>query len=553
MKRSLAILLCVFMAISLFAGCAGSGSSSSVTAAPSQAAAGSNAPAAGEPAATGTLISETPLELTMFMEMDAKATVVLRDYSEMAVFKQMAELTNITIKFIHPPAEQGKEQFNLMVASGDLPDMAFLDTSKLNGGLAQYLADDIIIAVNDYLESDMPNLSKFLEENPTHSKQAKLDDGTLAYLPMFTISDSIMVTTGMQIRTNWLENVGMSVPTTLDEWYEVLTAFKEKDANGNGDMNDEIPFVPRQGANAISDMMKFGLPYKVLGNDFFVVDDKIGYGPYSPELKEILTMLNKWYSEGLIDPDYLSTDAAGFEAKILNDIGGSYTGTVNGNMGKFLGLWESEHPDYEIKPIDPPKAPDGKIYGTDNKSYASVNGLIITSDNKHIPETLRYMDYLYGPEGYLLTNFGIEGESYTLVDGKPQFTDAVLNDPEGIPVINALHKYGYANSNGVCLQGEEAFMAAATYSAQIDAFRVFGNSDVIRIKPNGLSATVEESNTLARIVNDTKTYSDEMINKFIMGQESMDKYDAYVETLKNMKVEEAIAIQQAMYDRYLQR
>jgi putative aldouronate transport system substrate-binding protein len=106
----------------------------------------------------------------------------------------------------------------------------------------------------------------------------------------------------MQIRTNWLENLKLDPPETLDDWYKVLTAFKEQDANGNGDPNDEIPFVPRGGNNNLPDMMQFGLPYKVSGHDFYLYDGKIGYGPYAPELKDVRTLLNKWYNEGLIDP-----------------------------------------------------------------------------------------------------------------------------------------------------------------------------------------------------------------------------------------------------------
>ncbi len=74
-------------------------------------------------------------------------------------------------------------------------------------------------------------------------------------------------------------------------------------------------------------------------------------------------------------------------------------------------------------------------------------------------------------------------------------------------MINALHKYNYAVSQGVCLQGEEAFFAAATYPSQIEAYKVWGDSNIIRMNLNGLAPTVEESGTLAKIVNDTKTYS----------------------------------------------
>lgn len=107
-------------------------------------------------------------------------------------------------------------------------------------------ADGIIIELNDVIDQYMPNYKKLLEENPQVAKTLMDDEGRYLYFtpinPLVTDLEKASVTWwGLMMRKDWLENVGMEAPTTIDEWYDVLTAFKEGDPNGNSEQ-DEIPF-----------------------------------------------------------------------------------------------------------------------------------------------------------------------------------------------------------------------------------------------------------------------------------------------------------------------
>ena len=134
----------------------------------------------------------------------------------------------------------------------------------------------------------MPNYKKLLEENPQVAKTLMDDEGRYLYFtpinPLVTDLEKASVTWwGLMMRKDWLENVGMEAPTTIDEWYDVLTAFKEGDPNGNGEQ-DEIPFDAGSGGLLLF-MPAFGIT-----NGWYVNPEtgKVGYGQYSEEYKAYL-------------------------------------------------------------------------------------------------------------------------------------------------------------------------------------------------------------------------------------------------------------------------
>jgi putative aldouronate transport system substrate-binding protein len=263
-------------------------------------------------------------------------------------------------------------------------------------------------------------------------------------------------------------------------------------------------------------------------------------------------MLNKWYSEGLIDPDYLAVDRQNFESKAISNRVGAYFGMANGFMGKFQGIWEQDHPDYQLMPVPPAIAPDGKKYGLHVQSQIGNDGMAITTKNKYFKESITYFDYLYGEEGHMLAGYGIEGRSYEMVNGEPLFTDEILKNPDGIPPINALHKYNYSVGAGPCFQTEHIFSQMAQYPQVAATYQTWA-SDLVKLNLTNLSSTDEEGTQLAKIMGDINTYQEEMFHKFIMGQEPLSNYDAYVERIKSMDIDTAVQIYQNMLDRYLSK
>lgn len=484
-----------------------------------------------------------PVTLTYFWDMDPKASMSMKSYEEIACFKEAEKKTGVNIEWKHPPAGQASEQFNLMLASQDLPDLIYWSWRSISGGPAKAIEDGAIIKLNDLIDQYAPNFKSVLEENPEWKKQAVLDDGTLYMFPFIRGHKDLRLPDAFQMRKDWLDKLGLEVPKTIDDWYTVLTAFKENDMNNNGDPDDEIPFVSK-GLGAV---LNFSWAWGIR-KTFYMDGDKVKFGAIQPEYKDYLATMAKWYSEGLIDPDFAATDSTSFDAKVTGSLAGSYYGQIIGNMGRFTQSVREDLPEFELVGVPFPIGPAGKSYGSMN--YAVLDqGTAITTSCKHLKEATEYLDYGYGEEGHMVFNFGIEGESYTMEDGEPKYTDVVLNNPD-LPVANALIRYAMSISSGPFVQDVRYFWQNLTYPEQIEAVKTWSESCDPSLMLPPVTLTAEESQRQAAIMSEINTYVDEMTTKFIMGEESLDKFDQFVDQIKKMNIDEALKIQQAAVDRY---
>jgi len=178
-------------------------------------------------------------------------------------------------------------------------------------------------------------------------------------------------------------------------------------------------------------------------------------------------------------------------------------------------------------------------------------GAAISKKNKNVVETVKWLDYKYGQQGSMLFNFGVEGKSYTMVNGFPTYTDDVMKNKDGLAFGVALTKY--AIPFGAPISQDTRYMEQnAALPQQKEALQLWIQPDNKGWLPT-LSLTSEEASKFATIMNDVKTYNDEMFDKFIMGAEPIENFDKFVEKLNKMNVQDAIKIEQAAYERYLKR
>lgn len=498
-------------------------------------------------------ISEEPITITLLVGIDSgNANGVLDNMQDIEFFAEMERRTNVHLEILQASStNDAVTQFNLMVAGGNLPDVAFIKTSLLTGGVSSYVDEGTIIPLNDYMEY-APNLSKLFEEHPDWQKRISTTDGQIYGIPKIKQDGLPRITHGMQIRTDWLKNVGMEMPTTIDEWDAVLAAFMEQDANGDGDPNNEIPLGTisysslGQNRNLVS---LFALGYG-LNDTFAQKDNKVFFSPYEPEFKNVLTKLNEWYTKGYIDQDYLSLDEDAMNAKIMSNQVGAFAQTLGSGLSKFLSVWNSEGLPYDLAGVPYPIAPDSNKYMTYNVAQVIENATVITSANKHPKETVQYFDYLFSEEGTILLNYGIEGKSFEYgEDGKPHYTDEILNNPQGLAPANALYRYCFGLADFSGFQLAESYLSSIRWEQQKKAGKTF--MDGIPINLIGLQHTVEENEYINRVWGDIETYCIEMINKYIRGTESLDSFDDFRARLKDMGIEQVIAYKQAAYDRSL--
>lgn len=549
-RKPVAVLAAMATVASLLAGCGsktgGTSSTGGETKETSKAAEGSsNANAGGEvsyPLADGG-------ELTYWLQLNTNASANFTNLGETELGKALQEQTGITIKFQHPAAgaDQAKEQFNLIVADGNLPDIMEWQWVKMYpGGPEKAIKDGVIIPLNDIIDQYCPNLRKYLTENPDVDKMIKTDDGNYFAFPFIRGEDKLRYTVGGFIRKDWLDELGLEVPTTVDEWHTVLTAFKEKKGT-------EAPISFDWANFKQSNPIAFAYKVGAANSTWFILDDggKVAFAPAQAEYKDYLMTMNQWYQEGLIDKDIATLNGDQVTAKMTSDKSGASVGWAASRMQVFMTSAQKTNPDYLLVPTPIPTLEKGAApeYGYMENKFPDV-AAAITSSCKNVELAARLLDYGYSDAGHNLFNYGIEGVSYEMKDGKAVYSDLVMNNPDGWPLAQSLSKYIRANYNGPFVQDLnylEQYLQLPTVKDCPSVWEVpnAGKHTVPNITP-----TQEESKELATITNELNTYVDEMTLKFIFGTESFDKWDHYIQTLKDMRLDRALEIENAALARY---
>jgi putative aldouronate transport system substrate-binding protein len=516
---------------------------------PSTTPSATTAPPAGGPEPITLPIVKDRITLTTFCTFEPiKGGAAMNSYADVPAYKKMMELTNIEMKFVHPPVGQQNEQFNLMVSSGQYPDIIEWNWLAYPGGPEKAIQDKVIIPLNDEMARYAPNLTKILAETPEAHRQVLTDTKLLYGFPFLRLSEKWHVIYGFQANKAWLAKLGIKPPTTLDDWYKMLVAFRTRDPNGNGNPNDEIPFIS-QGLPRLYPLTgAFGISYT-----FYKIGDTVKFGPAQREYLDFLTLMNKWYNEKLLDPDFAVTDQHQFDAKVSGGIGGAWHNALSGGLGRLIQLSRQKDPGFSIEGLAFPIGPAGKPYDTELQRvmYFPGTAAAISTSSKHVKEAVKYLDYGYSPAGHLLMVFGIEGKSYTMVNGEPQFTDVITKNPT-LSRDQAIGQWSRGVSSPPLVFDDALFKGRIFLPEQLAAHALWSQGLTDRIMPP-VTPTPDEGRRFGSLMGNITTYVDEMTAKFIAGKEPLSNFDKYLDTLKQLNVDEAVALRQAALDRYLKR
>ena len=194
---------------------------------------------------------------------------------------------------------------------------------------------------------------------------------------------------------------------------------------------------------------------------------------------------------------------------------------------------------------------DEVVYNSAGDQLAAMRA-VITTACEDVEAAARWLDYFWSEEGYMLFNFGEEGVTYTMENGVPTYTELIISNPDGLTISEALAMYaGVGAGSYACVTSEEYLVGYYSPVQQAaDAIATWGETGVGTYTLYGMKLTNEESEKFSVISTELNTYVDETIIKFVIGTEDIDaKWDEFVATCKQFKMDEAVAIQQAAYDR----
>ncbi len=383
----------------------------------------------------------------------------------------------------------------------------------------------------------------------------RMEDGNLYWLSPTAVSEYegriAGSATGAMIRKDWLDKLNLPVPKTTDELYDTLLAFQTQDANGNG-VADEV-------ARA-----SLGSFYNGIAQFFGLGTDLVCFTDFGSDV-----VTSPWYQDGV--KDYILFMKRLYDAGLLDMAESGTPVKVENRLSMFLSWWLGtwEEPTVQIPEGAAPCEYMGISCDPGNgiKPVVSITDGIQKTANYQMAFTTqanqeavgRLLDYLTSDEYVLLTEYGIEGYTFEMVDGKKvRIEDSDISEVQLMSVLPALW-----TNNGILprrfetedLKAEVETRVEQGWTSKAASCRdLYENYDSYGLTyiygSDRLSvATEEETQRSSDIRADLDTYSSELLTKLIMGQQSMDDWDSYIADMKALGLDELIEICQARYDR----
>lgn len=473
------------------------------------------------------------------------------DYNQNETILRLEERYDVDIVFRYSGWSSDAEAAENMFRKGDYCDVLYLnDWFSYKGGSDAAVADGVFWDLTDYVQMYMPNYYKLIHSDEEIRRLAYDDDGRISgllVLPYDAVNQAIeeqMAVGGMIVRGDWLEESGMESPVTYQDWEEMLTLFRDKYGcrqplyiSGKGYATSSPGFS--SGFGAIPDMQMNG--------------DIVEYGPVTEGWKGYLTLMHDWYEKGLIGSEYITNEAdfgIDRESCITEETGAmlcvwSWVDGIEQAISENADFWAVQFPVLEEGQTAQGGDPVGKLGG--KSVFIST---AVTEDE--LPGLLTMLDDFYDTETAFELAYGMEGDTYTLnKEGKPEFTDKILHNPEGIPFGTSVDSY-LMPVNYMLLKDWSRELNGIS-EENLEMCRIWDrDGHDLYVPPVILSAAEQE--TYDVIMEDVEDYVEEMSNKMIVGAVDIEStWPSYIQTLEDMGIREAVAACQAAYNRYVHR
>lgn len=494
---------------------------------------------------------DEPVTMTLWLVSNDTVSQYLDNYEEHPFFVEMEKRTGIHMDIELVSNTNAAEAFNLLIASGELPDIIVQSVSQgyfYTDGLDAAVDDGYFLDLTPYLDNLAADYQAARTWDIETEKQTITDEGrvvgfwqcyTFGYQPPWD---------GMMVRGDWLEELGLEIPLTYDDWHEMLTAFKEE-------KGATAPMLLGPNGHIFAGTMSagYGVGEIDLSSGFMQKDGTIFYNATQDGYKDYLTMMNQWYSEGLIDPDFLSATSNLMPNTSL---------VASGATGAFPGIYTlipvynglAEGANFVPAPTPVKEEGDTIYVGLNISGTGAGNYTVISADTEYPELAVAWCNYLYTEAGTLLAGYGVEGETYTIDEaGNAAYTEFITESPEGYTFSEAMSMYTLFPSLGCNYDW--------TRETQVLSEDVLGcfdvwNSNYVEDRtkayalPSGTSMTQEENTEFSTIMADISTYVKESTTKFITGELSLDSWDDYVATIEAGGIDRAAELYQAALDRY---
>lgn len=546
-KKIFAAGLAALMLVTALTGCAGKG---------------------GEDKASGSVenncyekgypIAKDTVKLTVMVKDDSAGQC---DYENLPITKWIKDKMNIEIEWLSVPGGwEVNNQATLAFASGNMPDILMGMAPLGYEFYWDYIEEGKIQDLTPYIEKYGKNIVKMFADEPLSEYLCTGYDGKVYMLPMISNNDeksgnnSVGHLAGaLYINQTWLDNLGLSMPTTTAEFKNVLKAFKDNDPNGNG-IADEVPFELQEDLPT-GLYGAFGL--SIYEDKWYLAEDEtVHFAPVEENYRRALTYYRDLYREGLIGKDFYNQS--------ITDIAKKIDGTVS-TVGAFATTagsptsWISPERAEEYVVVPPLSDELGNCTWTNQqKETCWPEWFVVTSSCKYPEIAVRLADYFYSLEGSYTALYGPEGEDnlwHFNDEGKVVFTPKENLDVEKFeytPSYSMPHYSGKEYWEAETTKDESKMTAAEKIEKRNNERRLELYEPVIPKKPlPKTKMSLTDMKEYKLISSDIDDYT--WRKKFLLGEASLEnEWDSYIANMKNLGVDDMIKMQQNAYDSYVE-
>ncbi|MDF2959379.1 MAG: transporter substrate-binding protein [Paenibacillus sp.] len=440
---------------------------------------------------------------------------------EWPVWKWLEEKTGVTYN-VQVPSGKIEDSLSLAVASGTMPDIMYTLDKKLADKYGQQGA---LVNILDHV-NEMPNFKKWMEKYPDDTKYSLSADGKMYIFPNEGIGETNRMI--WLYREDIFKKHGLKAPQNYDELYTVAKKLKELYPNS-------YPFSFRFSTKILRNMT----PAFATNDDFYYDHDKKEwrYGPIEDNYKKAVEYMNKFYKEGLIPPDWLTTDTKQWQ-DLVSTNRTFLTIDYIGRIDFFNQPMRKENPDFTMAFMVPPAGPGGKNLNA--YTHFKISGMMVSSTSKQVKDIMKSMDFYYSEEGRTLLSWGKEGETYKVENGKKKFVANYVD-------VGDLRKKTGLGTNGAYTWFDyDSHLILA--SPELQKVYVEARKYDDKLKPE-LAFNEKEMEVMATTGEAINKHREENIAKFILGQRSMDEWGKYVDEAKKLGIDKVLEADQAAFKR----
>ncbi|MEF3307709.1 extracellular solute-binding protein [Paenibacillus sp. GYB004] len=443
-----------------------------------------------------------------------------------AIVKEFEKRTNTKLKIDWVPATTAEDKFNVLYASGNLPDLTFvedLDNQQIRNMIKQGVFWDLTPFIKDYKNLSNPAIKDMWEMSKIGGKNYSV--------PRFYPKHGGGVFP--MLRKDWLDKLNLKVPETMDQLFDTLKAFKDGDPDGNGKA-DTIPYS--------ASAAYMGFVYNVYNDTqgaWKLRDGKLYPIITEDASRDALLWLKKAYDAGLFPPDFAIMKFSQINDTLHAGKAGGAGYAMNAALSRTVEI-KKVVPEANLIPLVSLAGPSGSKYTPSGAPFYGHFLIPKKVSEAKVKKILSFLDYGYSPEGNELANYGVKDVHFNEKDGLKVPTDQFKKDK-----VEEGFQYIFLKLSDEQVLGDPSLTTKEIYARNQS---ILDERKKI-IVPNPAFGLVSESNT--KLMPDLKKKVDDMRVKVILGQESMQAYDDFIKKLKedpNLK-----KIEKEMNDAYAEK